>query len=187
MSATVSVFCVLLTVALSLNVAVAQDFYWRDYYYGSIPCDAVEGALGRYIGQVNRYGDIVATIYPHNGTAITDIFGKQSFTSYIKIFCTNRPENLYWEKVDFNAPKAGQMKNVVRGGFQIDNDTQFNLYIGKALHENEWKIGKVVDITHRWKGLWLWSENGVSVSVQEFFLLKYRRSTTSCNAAAAYQ
>ncbi|GJQ73004.1 hypothetical protein Trydic_g1641 [Trypoxylus dichotomus] len=155
----VTTFILLVTAARNLNVgALTQDFYWRDYYFEDIPCDAIEAAPGRYIGQVYFQGDTIATIRPYNGTAVAEIYGRQNFTANTKIFCSNRPENFYWENVNFNQPNDGQMANVVRGGYQLDEGSQFNLYIGKAFHENEWKVGKVVENTHRWKGMWLWEQ-----------------------------
>ncbi|GJQ77208.1 hypothetical protein Trydic_g12479, partial [Trypoxylus dichotomus] len=81
----ITTFILLVTAALNFNVeASTQDFYWRDYYYGDMPCDAIEAAPGKYIGQVYFYGDIVGTIYPYNGTAVAEIYGKQNFTTNIK-------------------------------------------------------------------------------------------------------
>lgn len=53
------------------------------------------------------------------------------------------------------------MKNAVKGGVQ--EQTLFEsmyLYIGKILHEREWKTSKVVDMTHQNKGIWVWTKNG---------------------------
>ncbi|GJQ73005.1 hypothetical protein Trydic_g1642 [Trypoxylus dichotomus] len=168
-------------VALNLNAALTQHFYWRDYSYEYLPCDAFEAAPGRYIGQVYQYGNMVGTIYPQNGTAIAEIYGKQNFAKNIKIFCTNRSEYFYWEKVNMNEHYSrGQMSYVVAGGYQIDGESQFPLYIGKAFHDNEWKIGKVVDIFHRWKGLWVWDRDGITLNLQEFYMMKYNPSLDMC-------
>ncbi|GJQ73002.1 hypothetical protein Trydic_g1639 [Trypoxylus dichotomus] len=233
----VSSVLIVKNVALNADVeAVVQDFFWRDYVHGDIPCDAIEASSGRYIGQAYHNGNMVATIYPHSDAAIIEMGGKKGITDNVKIFCSNQPQNLFWEKVNFDKPYDGQMKdavkggyqaneftlfigkalhqgewkigkifcsnrrgnfywekvnfsqpndgqmaNVVRGGYQLDDGSQFNLFIGKAFHENEWKVGKVVEITHRWKGIWLWDRNGKSINLQEFYILKYNVPLNGCN------
>ncbi|GJQ72998.1 hypothetical protein Trydic_g1635 [Trypoxylus dichotomus] len=157
--------------------AVVQDFFWRDYVHGDIPCDAIEASTGRYIGQAYHNGNMVATIYPHSDAAIIEMWGKKSIRNNVKIFCSNQPQNLYWEKVNFNKPYDGQMKDAVKGGYL---EKQFDLFIGKALHEGEWKIGKVADITQTSKGLWLWDAEGKATSLREFYLLKYNTSISGC-------
>lgn len=62
-----------------------QDFVWRDYIPGDIPCDAIAGAPGRYIGQVNYQGNMVATIYQYNNVAVTEMGGRVNITHNIKV------------------------------------------------------------------------------------------------------
>ncbi|KRT84515.1 hypothetical protein AMK59_1901, partial [Oryctes borbonicus] len=153
-------FGVLVTSVVDLNVeAVSQDFFWRDYIQGDIPCDAIEGAPGRYIGQAFYKGNLVGTIYPYSDAAVIEMSGKVDIRTNVKIFCSNQPKNLYWEKVNFDNPHDGQMTNVVKGGYQQDG---FDLFIGKARYESEWRIGKVVGITYPMRGLWVWNANGNS-------------------------
>lgn len=64
---------------------VTQDFYWRDYIRGDIPYDAIEGAPGRYIGQVNYNGNHVATIFSHNKIAAIEWVVRINFTTDIKV------------------------------------------------------------------------------------------------------
>ncbi|KRT84356.1 hypothetical protein AMK59_1752 [Oryctes borbonicus] len=168
----------LLTSALHLEAeALTQDFYWRDYIPGDMPCDAIEAAPGRYIGQAYENGYMVATIYPHIGVAVIEMGGKKIIRDNVKIFCSYQPQYFYWEKVNFDEPYDNQATNAVRGGHQ---NNLFILFIGKAFHEGEWKIGKVFDIMHKWKGLWLWDANGKSNNLREFYLLKYNTSINEC-------
>ncbi|GJQ81694.1 hypothetical protein Trydic_g12728, partial [Trypoxylus dichotomus] len=156
----------ILVTALNADVeAVVQDFFWRDYIHGDIPCDAIEAAPGRYIGQFNHNGNTVATIYPHS-----DIRG---IGKNVKI--SNQPQNLYWEKVNFNKPYDCQMKDAVKGGYE---ENRFTLFIGKVFYLGEWTIGKVVDITESPKGLWLSDPEGNAISLREFYLLKYNTSSS---------
>lgn len=62
-----------------------QDFVWRDYIPGDIPCDAIPGAPGRYIGQVNYEGNMVATIFQYNNIAVTEMGGRVNITHNIKV------------------------------------------------------------------------------------------------------
>lgn len=53
--------------------------------------------------------------------------------------------------MEFDKPaSAGQMRNAVLGGFH--NDIQ-NVFIGKFLHEGEWKVGRVLPMENNYKGL----------------------------------
>lgn len=62
------------------------NYYWRDYFSGSIPHDAVEGCGGRYIGQVHHaLGDLVANIYPQSETAVTEEQGRVIYTKNIRV------------------------------------------------------------------------------------------------------
>ncbi|GJQ73000.1 hypothetical protein Trydic_g1637 [Trypoxylus dichotomus] len=168
----------ILVTALNADVeAVVQDFFWRDYIHGDIPCDAIEAAPGRYIGQAYYNGHTVATIYPHSDAAIIEMRGKRGIKDNVKIFCSNQPQNLYWEKVNFNQPYDGQMKDAVKGGYQ-END--YTLFIGKTLLFGEWTIGKVVEIALQPKGLWLWDAEGRATNIREFYLLKYNTSSGGC-------
>lgn len=64
------------------------------------------------------------------------------------------------------------MTNAVKGGFQANLNE--NLFIGKAIHEGECKIGKIIPMPHALKGLWLWyNENGNKDRLDEFYILKY--------------
>ncbi|GJQ72997.1 hypothetical protein Trydic_g1634 [Trypoxylus dichotomus] len=177
---TIFIYLSALVLAAALNAdveAVTQDFFWRDYVHGDIPCDAIEAATGRYIGQAYHNGNMVATIYPYSDAAIIEMGGKKGIGNNVKIFCSNKPENLYWEKVNFDKPFDSQMRGAVKGGYQ---ENQFSLYIGKAFHQGEWKIGKVVDITQIIKGLWVWNTEGESINLREFHLLKYNTSASGC-------
>ncbi|GJQ81767.1 hypothetical protein Trydic_g17526, partial [Trypoxylus dichotomus] len=166
----------ILVTALNADVeAVVQDFFWRDYIHGDIPCDAIEAAPGRYIGQAYYSGHTVATIYPHSDAAIIEMGGKRGIRNNVKIFCSNQPQNLYWEKVNFNKPYDCQMKDAVKGGYE---ENRFTLFIGKVFYLGEWTIGKVVDITESPKGLWLSDPEGNAISLREFYLLKYNTSSS---------
>lgn len=68
--------------------AATPNYYWRDYFPGEIPYDAVEGCAGRYIGQVHHiHGDLVATIYPQSETAVAEIedTGRIIYTKNIRV------------------------------------------------------------------------------------------------------
>ncbi|KAK9752081.1 hypothetical protein QE152_g4475 [Popillia japonica] len=101
--------------------AATPNYYWRDYFPGEIPYDAVEGCAGRYIGQVHHiHGDLVATIYPQSETAVAEIedTGRIIYTKNIRIFCTPTPYLFRWQKIDVSKPFEGQMTNAVKGGLQ---------------------------------------------------------------------
>lgn len=74
------------------------------------------------------------------------------------------------------------MKDIIKGGYEEGLST--DLYIGKAMQDGEWKIGKVVEITHPSKGLWITDQSGKAVGIQEFFLLKYNSSGIELNLVA---
>ncbi|GJQ72999.1 hypothetical protein Trydic_g1636 [Trypoxylus dichotomus] len=146
-----------------------EDFFWRDYVHGDIPCDTIEAATGRYIGQACYNGNLVDTIYPHSDAAIIEMRGKMGIRNNVKILCSNKPQNRYWEKVNFDESYDGQMKDAVKGGYQ---ENEFTLFIGKALNQGEWKIGNV-DITQSLRGLWVWDGEEEPNCLQEFYLLRY--------------
>ncbi|KAI4459815.1 hypothetical protein MML48_6g00003759 [Holotrichia oblita] len=157
--------------------SLTQNYYWRDYSFGQIPYDAFEVADdGKYIGQVYVDGGLVpATIYPYLGVAIGELHGKQVIKEHVKIFCSPDHSKLYWDLVDFDKPaSAGQMRNAILGGFH--NDIQ-NVFIGKFLHEGEWKVGRVLPMENNYKGLLVWNDaDGQSVHVKQFYMLKYNAS-----------
>ncbi|KAK9752082.1 Protein of unknown function (DUF3421) [Popillia japonica] len=151
---------------------VQSNYYWRDYFPGNIPEDAIEGCADRYIGQVHHVrGDLVANIYPQNETAVTEEEGKVIYTRNIRIFCTPTPKQYRWEKIDVSKPFEGQMENAVKGGLQANINE--NLFIGKAFHEGECKIGKVIPMPNTYKGLWVWyNADGQPARFDEFYILK---------------
>ncbi|KAK9717788.1 Protein of unknown function (DUF3421) [Popillia japonica] len=126
-----TVFFYLILIAItSLNWnagAISPDIFWRDYVQSDIPCDAIEAAPGRYIGQAYHNGFMVATLYSYSNVATFDFGGKKTAIGNLKILCSHQPEKLYWEKVNFSAPLDGQMTDAVKGGNQAN---QFDLYIG---------------------------------------------------------
>lgn len=70
------------------------------------------------------------------------------------------------------------MHNAVVGGYQLN--VKEHLYIGKAFHEGEWKVGRVVRIDFGAdKGLWVWNSAGEQVGIKQFHLLKYK--SCGCN------
>lgn len=70
-----------------------------------------------------------------------------------------------------------QMKDAVKGGYQ---DT-YNLYIGRTYHEEEYKVGKVIPLYHKEKGLRIWDKLDRSIKVLQFDLLKYNSTDTKNN------
>lgn len=64
-----------------------------------------------------------------------------------------------------------QMKNVVKGGYR--EDVGDDLYIGKVMHEGDWKVSKAFAWNYRSPGLWVWDQNGEGVNIKEFDVLKY--------------
>lgn len=66
------------------------------------------------------------------------------------------------------------MKDAVKGGFEETEN--LDLFIGKALHEGEWKIGKVMEKGSTAQGLWVWQSDGGAVNLRQFHLLKYNSS-----------
>ncbi|GJQ71933.1 hypothetical protein Trydic_g3042 [Trypoxylus dichotomus] len=155
----------------SSHEPVIQDYYWRDYNRNQIPNDALEGAEGKYIGQVNIQRNLLpACIDPCQNDVIMVRSRKQIVTENIKILCTPVPHKFYWEDVDFSCKhdcECSFLKNIVKGGFE----GKYDLYIGKAHHMCEWKIGKVLPKEKKLtKGLRLWKDKGVAVSVQAFSL-----------------
>ncbi|GJQ72841.1 hypothetical protein Trydic_g1490 [Trypoxylus dichotomus] len=140
---------------------VIQDYYWRDYIPNHIPYDAFEGPEGKYIGQVVINDCILpACIDPIRNHAIAEKNGLRIVSNNIKILCTPFPYKFYWEDVDFRCPNdfdSAYLSNIVKGGFQ----SKYNLYIGKAYHMGEWKIGKVVPkVMENVKGLQIWNQRG---------------------------
>lgn len=94
-----------------------------------------------------------------------------------QILCSPQPNRFYWEYVDFTKPHDGQMREAVKGGYQSNLDVS-DTYIGKVMHENEWKIGKVVEIGHPTvAGIWVWN----NVNLKTFHLLKYNLTSPECN------
>lgn len=90
--------------------------------------------------------------------------------------CTPDKQRIYWEYVDFDKPIGDQMKNAILGGYYIENaDRWFNYYVGKVMHQNEWKVGKVIPIDDVWKGLRVWdsTSNEKTVRIHKFYMLKY--------------
>lgn len=62
------------------------------------------------------------------------------------------------------------MTNVIKGGYQDGYD----LFIGKAFHEGQWKIGKVVPKENTFnKGLQIWNQHNMCTVIQDFQILKY--------------
>ncbi|KAK9694132.1 hypothetical protein QE152_g33743 [Popillia japonica] len=134
----------------------SDDYYWRDYSFGSIPYDAVEiNNDGKYIGQVYLKGGLLpATIFPYLGYAVTELFGKQIIRQQIKILCC--PD---------------------QSGFYKDDNYDFNYFIGKLFHEGVWKAGKVIPHEHRNKGFYIWNNtDGKTVKLTQFHMLKYNSS-----------
>ncbi|KAK9694124.1 Protein of unknown function (DUF3421) [Popillia japonica] len=174
--------------AVKTEIAVTQDFYWRDYSHGELPIDALEGGIGKYIGQVYYAGQglLPATIYPHRNVAFSIYGGRLSIKEHIKILCTNQPKKFYWSRVNFNDSVDPVMKDAVKGGFQngynlfigtmnhedpvmkdaVKGGFQdgYNLFIGTMNHEGENKIGKVVGVDdHKSKGLYVWDKDGTKI------------------------
>lgn len=79
--------------------------------------------------------------------------------------------------MNFAVPNYEDMADAVKGGNQ---ENKFDLYIGKAFHEGEWKIGKVVGMTEASKGLWVWNTDGRAIHLFQFQLLKFNTTTLAC-------
>ncbi|KRT84516.1 hypothetical protein AMK59_2864, partial [Oryctes borbonicus] len=167
-------FCLFLVypICLLAQQTCFQNFYWRDFIPGTIPYDALHVQNSRYIGQVqiNR-NNVPGTIIPHGSNSfVAEFGGRQIHKVNIQILCSPELQRFYWEKVDFAKPYDEQMKNSVKGGFQVDLD----YYIGAALDNGEVKIGRVIPIEYDGKrGLYVWHPNGQVKMLQQFFLLKY--------------
>ncbi|KAK9711954.1 Protein of unknown function (DUF3421) [Popillia japonica] len=148
----------------------SEEFYWRNYFPSEIPCDAFPGPDSKYIGQVNYSNDVClpVCIYPQCNKAVGERAGKQEFRENIRIMCTTNAHKFFWEPIDFNCVTDCQMKNVVVGGYQDG----YNLYVGKAYHEGEWKIGKVVPKHNPYKGLQVWNRCGYCEIIPKFDILK---------------
>ncbi|GJQ71935.1 hypothetical protein Trydic_g3044 [Trypoxylus dichotomus] len=146
------------------------NYYWRDYVDGRIPCDALQGPNGKFIGQV-YYGEQIlpADVCPIKQLAIAERCGKQIVDENIKILCTPNPEAFIWQPIDFDSVTEDEMKNVIKGGSQDGYD----LFIGKAFHEGDWKIGKVVPRTNPYKGLQVWNEYDACAIIRNFHILKF--------------
>ncbi|GJQ73012.1 hypothetical protein Trydic_g1648 [Trypoxylus dichotomus] len=125
-------------------VAEMQDFYWRDYTHGDIPYDAIEGGVGKYIGQayIQGHGIVPAAIYPHRNSAIAIFNTRQNIKEHIKILCAADHNKFYWKRVNFANDTDKPMKDAVKGGFQDG----YNLFIGMAYSEGQYKIGKKLTV-----------------------------------------
>lgn len=75
------------------------------------------------------------------------------------------------------------MREAVRGGYEDSED----LFIGKAVQESEWKIGKVREIGSVNEGLWIWTRNGASVNLKGFHLLKYNSTIIGPDGEIVFQ
>lgn len=65
---------------------------------------------------------------------------------------------------------GNELEDLVVGGMELDT----TLYIGKAYHAGEIKIGKVFPPTHEFKGLRLWTQSNGTYVTETFEVLKYR-------------
>ncbi|KRT85010.1 hypothetical protein AMK59_2383 [Oryctes borbonicus] len=154
--------------------AIIPDYYWRNYIPNHIPDDALEGPDGKYIGQaLFRESLLPACIDPCLNRVIAVRARRRFITDNIKILCAPYSHKFYWEDVDFSC-KGGSdysyLNNIVKGGFEDG----CNLYIGKAYHKGEWKIGKVYPKEKRGLiGLRLWKDGGERDGVFAFSILKY--------------
>lgn len=86
--------------------------------------------------------------------------------------CSPVPDKFYWENVNYNTTEDGStayLEKAVEGGYQ-DN---FVVYIGRAYHEGEWKIGKVLPKHIPTGGLQVWDKAGQCAIITEFEILKY--------------
>ncbi|GJQ86096.1 hypothetical protein Trydic_g15252 [Trypoxylus dichotomus] len=148
----------------------SPNYFWRDYVDGNIPCDALPGPDGKFIGQVCYDGKILPPqITANYRSAIAERYGKRIIRENIKILCTFNPEDFIWEPINFAYATEDQMRNAVKGGSQ----SGYDLFVGKACHEGEWKIGKVLPRTHQYKGLRVWNQCGARVTLLDFHILKY--------------
>lgn len=90
--------------------------------------------------------------------------------------CTPVPDQFYWEYVDFTDINDQHLKNAVRAGYEDG----YYLFIGKALRESEWKIGKVVlKGNSSCKGLQIWNHHGRCAFTFKFLILKYTHDPNS--------
>ncbi|KAK9711951.1 Protein of unknown function (DUF3421) [Popillia japonica] len=164
----------------------SEEFYWRNYFPSEIPCDAFPGpdfciypqcnkAVGERAGKQEFRENIrvniqfVQTVALRQcNKAVGERAGKQEFRENIRIMCTTNAHKFFWEPIDFNCVTDCQMKNAVVGGYQDG----YNLYVGKAYHEGEWKIGKVVPKHNPYKGLQVWNRCGSCEIISSFDILK---------------
>ncbi|XP_022900692.2 uncharacterized protein [Onthophagus taurus] len=145
-----------------------QEIYWRDYNK-SIPQDALHVGYGLYIGHIIIDDFLVpGTIYPKTGKFITENNGKKEDVNNIKIMCSQEPLRFQWEYVNFHMKELPDdlLNRIVVAGYQNNN---LRWYIGRAFHQNEWRIGKV-DIFN-FKSLIIWNNDGTLHRVFKFEIL----------------
>nr|XP_022900692.1 uncharacterized protein LOC111413816 [Onthophagus taurus] len=145
-----------------------QEIYWRDYNK-SIPQDALHVGYGLYIGHIIIDDFLVpGTIYPKTGKFITEDNGKKEDVNNIKIMCSQESLRFQWEYVNFHMKELPDdlLNRIVVAGYQNNN---LRWYIGRAFHQNEWRIGKV-DIFN-FKSLIIWNNDGTLHRVFKFEIL----------------
>ncbi|GJQ71938.1 hypothetical protein Trydic_g3047 [Trypoxylus dichotomus] len=149
-----------------------QNYYWRDYTFNWVPHDAIKAAEDVFIGQVYYEESILpASIYKHE--AITEMRGKRVITERVKILCDTDPDRFYWVEIDYRNTDdvlKGYTDYAIQGGYQDGYAT----YIGRALHEGQWKVGKVVPKEIPTSGLQVWDKDGNCAIIPDFEILKYK-------------
>ncbi|XP_022900673.2 uncharacterized protein [Onthophagus taurus] len=142
-----------------------QPVFWRDYNKINIPRQAVNVGFGIHIGQSNFDGVLVpGTIYSKSGRFITENNGKQERINNVQIMCSENPLRLSWEYIDVKKLPENLSHRVIIAG-----DRNNIYYIGRAFHQNEWRIGKV-DLFDA-KSLLIWNNDGTLHKVFNFEVL----------------
>lgn len=123
-----------------------EGYYWRDYK-GEIPRDALAAGLDKegnelYVGQVLYRGYLIPGRINGTDKKIYFIYDtEQSVTVYIKILCTQHPENYQWILTSSEEFSHLAHKNLMpEGGYQLN----YEVYIGRLTLYGETHVGKVL-------------------------------------------
>ncbi|XP_068906583.1 uncharacterized protein [Tenebrio molitor] len=157
--------------------------YWRDFFEGKIPVDALPDESSEesktYIGQVylNGTGLVVVQIYPGEEEVSIpyDTISEKS-DKMVKILC-GASENYKWIKYDKKRinemVSANDEWQPVIGGYEDKIDYEGDYYIGRIKSKNKYRIGRINTFFNK-RVSFYFDVNGRKVTANSCDVLMYR-------------
>ncbi|XP_022900666.1 uncharacterized protein [Onthophagus taurus] len=146
-----------------------RDIYWR-HFNKVIPEDAVDVGFGVYVGISLLDGYMIpGTINPESGKFEGVLSRKHEKTDEVKILCSKNPLRFKWLYIN-GTDLPPNLPILSKRFVKLDSNSR-TYYVGRAFHENQWRIGTVY--SPAMKIFYTWNNDRTVRQLNHYEILTY--------------